>query len=935
MHEPFVGRTTELSELNRQFALAAGGQGRAVLLAGPAGIGKTAVIRQAMSGWTLRATAVLASGDPEEAAMPGGLLGQLARSGSATAADMATVLASGRGDPLRAGSALLALVHELASAHPLLIVIDDAQWGDELSLKSLSFAVRRLNADPVLYLIAVRSDDLLRLPAGITKTADEHGARLDLDGLDPTEVAALAELAGAGRLPGRAARRLRDHTAGNPLHVRELLHDLPGELLRTPDIRLAAPRSLETLVLSRLAACALETERLVVAAAVLGTDCELADAAALAGLADPLPAWQEAIEQRLLSEPETTGQRRCAFPHVLIRTAIYRDVGVSRRAALHRLAADLTSGCAALAHRTAGCRGSDPQLAADLASQAAAEQSASQLADAAEHLLMAARAASRGPDAGQYLLTAVEMLIDLGDAARARAYADEVRKLMPSALRSLLLGRLAMAAGDYVTAERWITDAWAALRTETSAGQEQTRESASRAACQLALMLIGQDRVDDAAAWAERSADVAASGFSRACPGTVRAGALAACGQAGRARALLDAELRQHEDGPGRALLEAAMGGVLLFADEVRAALRHLDAAVVADGNASMPMTHRLEAALLRVHALYRCGEWDLAAAEGERLVTLVDDLDQGWLLAWAHLAAVYVAAGRGNWLTATSHAEAAARQLPARGRAGTIALADARVAIAVARDDTEGILAAVGRSASELGSLSQLEPGKLTFLAACAQALARTGRHEQASIVLRWYEERAQACGRRSAMAAACRARGIIEATRNCPEHALAALDASMDHLNGLGMPLEEALTRLERGRMLRRLGQRRSAAREIGAARTLFAGMDAQPYVLRCNSELFADPEAVTGAARPPLTPRQLSVARAAAKGKSNRAIAAELYISVKTVEFHIAQILARLGLDSRTQIATVLAADGIASPAGVQSLAVDTRIRADLPA
>jgi DNA-binding CsgD family transcriptional regulator len=935
VHDLFVGRTAELAELNRQFALAAGGQGRAVLLAGPAGIGKTAMIRQARSGWPLGAGMLLASGDPEEAAMPGGLLRQLTRAGSASAAGVAAVLAGGRPDPLRAGSALLAMVQEVAAAHPLLLVIDDAQWGDELSLKSVGFAVRRLTADPVLCVIAVRSDGLHRLPSGITKTVDDHGVQLDLGGLDAKEVAALAELAGAGRLPGRAARRLRDHTGGNPLHVRELLHDLPGELLRTPGISLAAPRSLETLVLSRLAACALETERLVVAAAVLGADCELADAAALAGLTDPLPAWQEAIEQCLLSEPDTTGQRRCAFPHVLIRTAVYRDIGVSRRAEMHLLAAGLTSGRTALAHRFEGCRGPDPQLAADLARQAAADRSAGQLAEAAEHLLMAARAAGRGPDGGQYLLAAVEMLIDLGDAARAGLYAAEAGELMPSPLRSLLLGRLAMAGGEYAAAERWIADAWAALRTETPARREQMRDGASRTACELALMLIGQDRMDEAAAWAQRSADLAGSGLSRACPCAVRAAALAAAGQAGRARALLEADLRENADGAGRALLDAAMGAVLLSADDVQGAVRHLDAALMAGGDAGLPMTRRLEAALLRVHALYRCGEWDLAAAEGERLVTLVDDLDQRWLSARARLAAVYVAAGRGDWLTATSHAEAAARQLPARGRADAIALADARVAIAVARDDPEAILAAVGRSAGELGSLSQLEPAKLTFLAACAQALARTGRHGQAGILLRWYEECGQACGCRSAMAAAGRAKGIIEAMRNCPDRALAAFDSSLDHLDGLGLPLEEALTRLERGRLLRRLGQRRSAAREIGAARTLFAAMGAQPFVLRCNSELYADPEAVTDTARPPLTPRQLSVARAAAAGKSNRAIATELYISVKTVEFHIAQILARLGLDSRTQIASALAADGSASPAGVPSLVRDTRIRADLPA
>ena len=194
--------------------------------------------------------------------------------------------------------------------------------------------------------------------------AAERGTHLDLAGLDAGEVAALAELAGAGRLPGRAAERLREHTGGIPLHVRELLHDLPGQLLRMPGTSLPAPRSLHTLVVSRLAVCAPDTEALVVAAAVLGGDCELADAAALAGLADPLPALQEAIGQRLLTEPPATGRRRVAFPHALIRTAVYGDIGVARRAALHRAAAGLTRGSTSLAHRVAGCAGADATLRA-------------------------------------------------------------------------------------------------------------------------------------------------------------------------------------------------------------------------------------------------------------------------------------------------------------------------------------------------------------------------------------------------------------------------------------------------------------------------------------------------------------------------------------------------------------------------------------------
>jgi DNA-binding CsgD family transcriptional regulator len=916
VHEPLVGRAAELAELDRQFALAASGQGRTVLLTGPAGAGKTALIRRCLSAWAPDAGAVLASGDREEATMSGGLLGQLTQSGSPAAAEVTAVLTSGRPDPLRAGSALLAFLHEQASARPLVVVIDDAQWGDELSLKSLSFAIRRLQADQVLCLVAIRPADVPRLPSGITRAMAEHGVRLDLSGLDSSDVAALAALTGAGRLPRRAAQRLRDHTAGIPLHIMELLHDLPGDVLRTPGVSLPAPRSLEILVLSRLAACALETEQLVVAASVLGMDCPLADAAALAGLADPLPALQEAIEHRLLTEQETSGSRRCAFPHMLIRTAVYRDIGVSRRATLHRAAAGLTCDSAALAHRVAGCSGSDPQLAVLLARRATTDKSARLLAEAAEHLLMAARVAGRGPDADQYLLAAITLLIDLGDAARARSYAGEVSMLAPSALRSLVLGRLALVAGAYGAAEQWITDAWTLLEAEQGfLDQDEALEDAAKAACELALTLIGLDRLDDAGAWARRAAGAAVSGFTRACLCAVHGGCLAASGQASQAAAMLEAELLHCPDGAGRALLRAALGAVLLYADDLPSAARELEAAVMAEGDASLPMAHMLEAALLRVLVWYRSGQWDEAAAEGERLVALVDDLDQGWLLGRAHLAAVYVAAGRGCWETATGHAEAAASQPAARTGGGAIALADAKAAVAVAQDDPDGVLAAAGQFLTELGPLAHMEPGRLMYLAAGAEALARTGRHGQAETVQRWYEKRGRACGRRSAMAAASRARGVIDAERNCPQDALIAFDASLGYLSGLCMPMEEARTRLERGRLLRRLGQRRSAAREIGTARALFAALDARPFVAQCDSELVADLgsadlAAAASQAQPPLTPRQLAVARAAAAGKSNRAIAAELFISVKTVEFHIAQILARLSLDSRTQIAAALA-------------------------
>ena len=200
-HEPFVGRAAELAELDRQLKLAEGGHGRVVLVAGPEGIGKTALIRRCLAAWAGRAGAVLACGDPEEAVIPGGLLAQLAQPAGGAAARIDAVLASGRADPLTAGSALLALLRERACRRPLVLVVDDAQWSDELSLKATCFALRRLRADRVLCLVAVRAGGVARLPAGVTRLADGHGCRLDLNGLDVGEVAALAELAGAGRCP--------------------------------------------------------------------------------------------------------------------------------------------------------------------------------------------------------------------------------------------------------------------------------------------------------------------------------------------------------------------------------------------------------------------------------------------------------------------------------------------------------------------------------------------------------------------------------------------------------------------------------------------------------------------------------------------------------------------------------------------------------------
>jgi DNA-binding CsgD family transcriptional regulator len=912
--EPFVGRGAELAALGRLAGRAADGHGQVVLVTGPAGMGKTALVRRGLAGGPL-ARVISASGDADERSLTGGLLDQLAQAavtrapGHDATADAAArlrdLLRAAGPDPLVAGSALLGLAEALATGlGPVALVADDAQWGDDLSLRALSFAVRRLASHPVLCVVITRPEDLAGLPAGLRRAVADRGTRLDLGPLGPPDVARLAELAGAGQLSRRAAQRLAEHTAGVPLHVRELLHDLPAAALRTPGAALPAPRSLGTLVLSRLAACAPATEALVVAAAVLGMDSRLADVAALAGLADPLPALQEAASVRIL-EPDGAAERRCVFGHALIRAAVYRDLGASRRAELHRGAARLATGAAALAHRTAGCPGADPALAADLRAQATAELAVGHRAEAAEHLLTAVQVAGPGPARDEWLLAAVGLLADLGDAARVHAYQAEVSALPTSAARSAVLSRLAMLAGEWGLAETWLAAARGALDPSRPPGEDAVREEVAAAACQLALMLLGQQRPDDAAWWALHASDTAVTSFTRACTCAVHGGCLASVGSAREACVLLRAELARQDPGPGAALIRASLAACLDRCDDLAGARAQLAAAHADGGFARLPMAHQLEATLVEVGVDYRSGAWDQAAAGAERLVALLDDLDQEWLLPRACLLAACAAAGRGDW-------EVAARYDAAAGVRGSgpgvspVELATARTALAVARDDPAAVIAAV--EALDLGRLTRTDPGRLLFWPAYADALVRMGRPEAAEPVLAAFEELARARQRRSALAAAARARGNLEAARQRPDAARRAFAASLASLHGLDMPQEEAQTRLDYGRFLRRDGQRRAALRELSAARWLFAGLGARPFTERCDAELGQEP-AAERAARLPLTARQLAVARAVASGKSNREVAGQLYITVKTVEFHVSQILVRLGVDCRAEIAAAL--------------------------
>ena len=552
---------------------------------------------------------------------------------------------------------------------------------------------------------------------------DDDGQRPALSVAGGEAIGLLGQLVGVGLLLCRAVERLREHTGGVPLHIKELLYDLPADVLRNPGATLPAPRSLETLVLSRLASCAPYTESLVVAAAILGTECRLADAATLAGLDNPLPALQEAVQQRLLVEVDTVSGRCCAFAHSLIRTAVYRDIGAGRRAALHLVAAGLVNGPAALAHRAAACHAPDDALAADLSAQAQADLAAGKPAEAVEHLLAAVQAGGHSAGHEERLLTAIALLLDLGDVARARAYSGEITQLPPSSLRSLALGRLAIFSGDYPSAGQWLTEAWTWPATAAASAQDR-----AVAACQFAIMLLGHHRTSEATQWAERAADSEATGFTRACSHSVLGLCQTYAGRPDRAITLLRSELARCADPCSAVMVSIGLGVVRLWSDGLEEAAALLGAAATPDVPAGLPLHEQLYARLFKVLADYRCGAWDEASAGAERLVALADDLDQGWLLCRAHAAAVYVCAGRGQWDLAQAHVAAATGYALPGSPGDLLEMANIRAALGVARDEPESVLAAVGDLQDRMSDLARLEPAMLGFWPGYAWALARTG---------------------------------------------------------------------------------------------------------------------------------------------------------------------------------------------------------------
>jgi DNA-binding NarL/FixJ family response regulator len=916
MDQAFVGRQTDLAFLWARLEAARGGSPQLVLLTGAAGIGKTALLAAFLASTDHHV--VRASGDNLEAGLAYGVIEQLASGLGEPLPQQLTVLGTddaADAHPVRVGAGLVDLLGCLQADGPVILAIDDAPWADRESLQALAFALRRLRADPVLALLTARDNLTEQLPASLHRiVAGPAGARLRLDGLEVAELRALSLALGAGSLSKRAVGRLREHTNGNPLYARALLEELPTGALHHTGHPLPAPRSFRKLVLRRLAACTAEAQALAAAASVLGTPCLLHLAATLAGLDDALPALEQAIHAHLLEERPTATELLVAFPHPLVRAAVYHDLGPARRAGLHARAAQLVAGkAAAVRHRVAAARGPDPCLAAELITLAREQALAGAWTAAADALLTAARLSAAQAERERLVLQGVDQLLLGGNAVEAAGFADEVAAFSDSARRDYVTARLAMVTGRHADAEPLLTRAWqhADLGTQP--------DLAAAIAEQLALHGLLHAHGDQAVTWARRAlATVPPDPLVPSNLHDILAVGLAMAGRAPEALTLT-ASLPDPATAASPARPDGWIGRSIAQAwtDDLPGAHESLTAALAAYRHRGAPLPWALLGLAFLAEVEYRLGTWDDAIGHAELAVTLARDTDQDqdWLGAFVHAVAAFPLAARGAHQPAAAHASAAAASAELGGEQSTIWVATARALLALADADDQGVVVALEPLQRLPAWAAAGEPGWQSWPTLYAEALVALGRCDQAEAALVAFEIRAAARGLRSAQAAAARARGTLEAARGHHEQADTAYQAGLKHVRNLPLSFDRALLEAAYGRFLRRTGRRADAVAQLTAARGRLARLDAQPYLERCDRELGAcghPPPRRQPGPRATLTPQELTVARLVAAGRTNRQAAAALVVSVKTIEYHLSNAYAKLAVTSRTQLTLALRED-----------------------
>jgi len=883
------GRGEQLAAIGRLLDGMWSGRAGSLVLRGEAGIGKTALLDVA-AGRATGARVLRVTGVESEAELPFAGLHALMRPAldeiGALPARQAGALRGAFGmaeaavpDRFLVGLGVLSLIAELAEGQPVLVLADDAQWLDRASADALVFAARRLHAERAAVLAAVRDE-----PGG----AGLPGLpELRVRGLD--RVSAERLLAGEG-LVAAVRDQLIAEAAGNPLALIELARGLSGPQRAgsvTPLMLPAAPPAgrVQRAFAARAAGLPPECRRAVLVAALGGmadlTEVSRAVAAAGGSLADLAGA-----ERAGLVRVTAAG---VGFTHPLARAAVLTGSDVAERIAGHRALASVLDGDRRAWHLAALADGPDESVAAELD---VAARNAGDRGSAAAKSAAYERAAglSAGPAAkGRRLTLAAEAAVAAGQFPRAADLAGLAAGLPADPVQAAALARvralLRFEAGRPADAAGFMLDGAELL----SHADPDTAEAMMIQAVNMLWLNVGPARPD-----LERRV-------------------AAMLPPAGATHLEFLQAVRRLQDGDTRALSTAPARpdpGPLpvgeLFFELIRGdvpAVRHTAESMAAECRDTGMAALLAYALLYLASAQGLQGEFLDAMASAEEGLRIAADTGQSALTGQVASTVAWVAAMTGDEETCQARA-AQVRDLSAGAQA--VALPGADCALALLDLGSGRYQPALERMQAVTAGPARRHPQLLLAYPDHVEAAVRAGEPGLAARPLAQATAWAGAIGQPWATAVAARCAALTAgdaAAEPLYRRALAAHE-------GDGRPFEQARTRLLYGEWLRR-GQRRADAREqLLPAAAAFARMGARAWRERAEAELRAVGAAlaVVTADDPlaRLTPQELQVVRLAATGASNKQIGAQLFLSPRTVGYHLYKAFPKLGVTAREELA-----------------------------
>ena len=912
-----LGRDSECALLERLLDGARGGRSGTLVLYGEPGIGKTALLEhtvaRAAEMRVLRATGLEAASDLPFAGLATilapalAVLPRVAENQRAALASALGLAPTGDARPLAVAAGTLSLLAALAEQEPLLCVVDDAHWVDRESAEALVVVAGRLEAEGIVMLFAARDGEGF-------EAAQLAGLRLT--GLGPAAARKLLLQHAPPNLTKDVAEHLVVETRGNPLALLELpalLTDAQFSGREPLDEPLPVGTVLEQAFLRRTRALSPEAQRALLVAAASDSDDLGLVIRALATMSLAADALEEADGGGLLS----IRGWRFRFRHPLVRSAVYQAAPLADRRAVHGALAEVLEEAGDADRRAwqraAAAFGPDEEVAGELERAAVSARRRGGVAAEARTLELAARLAPGDDARAARLVKAAQAAWQAGRSETAEQLLEEAVPLIRDALlradaqelRASILKRY----GDAEAAHELLLD-------EASRIESTDPLRAARMLTQASHLFFRRDQAGPALELAERAwqlagDEVAASDLELS--GTL-AWARVYVGQTeeGRALALRCAKISEQT---GETFNGPQIGWCLSWLEEYdaaralieRAAQSHREAGAFGDLAYVLFHVADLEFRTGRLSAAYA------AAQEGTRLGEQTGR-DQLLMADQTVLATVEAVMGRADDArTHATHALALAgatfnHTFVARAQAalGLLELSLGRSLEAVA------VLELVERT---MARSDIVEPSVVEWLPDLIEAYVRTDRTDDARLRLELWERRAAQTQRLWALAAAARYRGLLAAEDEIDAHfgeALALHDRTPS-------AFERARTALCYGERLRRAHRRADARVQLRAALEAFERLGAVPWADRTRAELGATGE--TARRRDPtaaesLTPQELQVALAVGEGRTNRDVAAALFLSPKTIEYHLRNIYRKLDVRSRAQLAHRLAREG--SPA-----------------